>query len=129
MRNRSFSIIAAILVVAWAASAVHAVIVQNGDFETDAVADGDFSGTATGWTISGAGLWDPDTTRMSSQAGDTNNSVVIFGNPGSVQQALAITVANNKIYTLTVDAGTDSFFNPNLNPPNGGYQFPFPTLG
>ena len=106
------------------ASPARALIVENGDFETDPNPSG-FQGTATGWTLSSnAGLFKPGSDRMSSQNGnnDTVTTYTVGGVGGSARQTLqGITLANNTRYTLTVDVGADSMMSA------GHPQYPFPT--
>jgi hypothetical protein len=107
-------------------SASQAALVTNGDFEAQTITDGGLLFTISDWTIADANtafLYDPPADRMSSQGGD-NNTVVTNPDPNtSVRQTLGITVANNSLYTLTVDVGADSY------PDGAGTSYPLPPIG
>lgn len=85
---------------AWAQT----ISVTNPGFESNALADGGFTLSITGWTIAGsAGTYNPTSTQYPGGVPEGMN--VAFINGGSISQVLGATLTADTSYTLQVDVG------------------------
>ncbi len=112
-RNRVTTLIA--LMIAGAASSIllaAPISLTNPSFEDDVLGNDGTQGTATGWTISGGGIWNPNSnnTQYSPHdplpgTADGAQTTYLNSAAGTVTQDTGETLAEDDQFTLTVAVG------------------------